>query len=81
MGIVPKKIYVAGHRGLVGSALVREIERIGQSEWIGASRSDFNLCDREAVFDFMHENKPDAVIIAAAKVGGIYAIKSLTGSI
>jgi GDP-L-fucose synthase len=73
MGIVPKKIYVAGHNGLVGSALVREIEDTGQSQWIGASRSDFNLCDRQAVFDFMHENKPDAVIIAAAKVGGIVA--------
>jgi GDP-L-fucose synthase len=73
MGIVPKKIYVAGHNGLVGSALVREIESTGQSQWIGASRSDFNLCDRQAVFDFMHENKPDAVVIAAAKVGGIVA--------
>jgi len=73
MGIVPKKIYVAGHKGLVGSALIREIESRGQSQWIGASRSDFNLCDRQAVFDFMHENKPDAVIIAAAKVGGIVA--------
>jgi GDP-L-fucose synthase len=73
MGIVPEKIYVAGHNGLVGSALVREIERKGQSQWIGASRSDFNLCDRKSVFDFMHENKPDAVIIAAAKVGGIVA--------
>jgi GDP-L-fucose synthase len=73
MGIVPKKIYVAGHNGLVGSALVREIEDTGQSQWIGASRSEFNLCDRQAVFDFMHENKPDAVIIAAAKVGGIVA--------
>jgi GDP-L-fucose synthase len=76
MEIVPKKIYVAGHNGLVGSALVREIESTGQSQWIGASRSEFNLCDRQAVFDFMHENKPDAVIIAAAKVGGIVANNS-----
>jgi GDP-L-fucose synthase len=73
MGQMPKKIYVAGHNGLVGSALVREIERTSKSEWIGASRSEFNLCDRESVFDFMHENQPDAVIIAAAKVGGIVA--------
>lgn len=73
MEMVPEKIYVAGHKGLVGSALVREIERKGQSQWIGASRSEFNLCDRQAVFDFMHENKPDAVIVAAAKVGGIVA--------
>ena len=73
MGTVPKKIYVAGHNGLVGSAIVREIERVGQSEWIGASRSEFDLCDRESVFNFINENKPDAVIIAAAKVGGIVA--------
>lgn len=73
MGEVSGKIYVAGHNGLVGSALVREIERTGQSQWIGASRSDLDLCDRESVFDFMHENKPDAVIVAAAKVGGIVA--------
>jgi len=67
------KLYVAGHNGLVGSALIREIDRIGENQWVGASRSDLDLCDRQAVFDFMHENKPDAVIIAAAKVGGIVA--------
>lgn len=73
---VPEKIYVAGHNGLVGSAIVREIESAGQSEWIGASRAEFDLCDRESVFSFMHENQPDAVIMAAAKVGGIVANSS-----
>jgi GDP-L-fucose synthase len=69
----PRKIYVAGHNGLVGSALVREIEFQAQDSWIGASRKQLNLLDRTAVFDFMSEHKPDAVVIAAAKVGGIIA--------
>jgi GDP-L-fucose synthase len=73
MGSNPEKIYVAGHAGLVGSAIVRQIEKVGESSWIGATRSEFNLCDRESVFDFMQTHKPDAVIIAAAKVGGIVA--------
>jgi GDP-L-fucose synthase len=73
MGSNPEKIYVAGHAGLVGSAIVRQIEKVGTSSWIGASRAEFDLCDRESVFDFMLTNKPDAVIIAAAKVGGIVA--------
>ena len=73
MGSNPEKIYVAGHAGLVGSAIVRRIEKVGKSSWIGATRAEFNLCDRESVFDFMQTHKPDAVIIAAAKVGGIVA--------
>ena len=66
-------VYVAGHNGLVGSAIVRQIEAVGSHAWIGASRSELDLCDRSAVFDFMSQHKPDAVIIAAAKVGGIVA--------
>jgi GDP-L-fucose synthase len=66
-------IYVAGHNGLVGSALVRQIETVGKHTWIGATRNQLDLCDRSAVFDFMGEHKPDGVIIAAAKVGGIVA--------
>jgi GDP-L-fucose synthase len=69
----PQIIYVAGHAGLVGSAIVRQIENGGKSSWIGASRAEFDLCDRNAVFDFMQMHRPDAVIIAAAKVGGIVA--------
>jgi GDP-L-fucose synthase len=66
-------IYVAGHNGLVGSALVRQIEAVEKHTWIGATRDQLDLCDRSAVFDFMGEHKPDGVIIAAAKVGGIVA--------
>jgi GDP-L-fucose synthase len=67
------KIYVAGHRGLVGSAIVRAIESDGKHSWIGQSRSELNLLDRKAVFEYLANEKPDAVIIAAAKVGGIHA--------
>jgi GDP-L-fucose synthase len=67
------RIYVAGHRGLVGSALVREIEKHPEHTWIGKSRAELDLLDRKAVFDFLASEKPDAVIIAAAKVGGIMA--------
>ncbi len=73
MKLKEQHIYVAGHAGLVGSAIVRQIEKVGKSSWVGATRSEFDLCDRQAVFDFMQTNKPDAVIIAAAKVGGIVA--------
>jgi GDP-L-fucose synthase len=66
-------IYVAGHNGLVGSALVRQIETVGKHTWFGATRDQLDLCDRSAVFDFIGAHKPDGVIIAAAKVGGIVA--------
>jgi GDP-L-fucose synthase len=68
-----QRIYVAGHRGLVGSAIVRQLEAAGNDNWIGATRDELNLCEREAVFDFMGQHRPTAVIIAAAKVGGIVA--------
>jgi GDP-L-fucose synthase len=67
------KIYVAGHRGLVGSAIVRAIERTSTHSWIGKTRDELNLLDRAQVFDFLNQEKPDCVIIAAAKVGGIHA--------
>ena len=67
------KIYVAGHRGLVGSAIVRAIESDGKHSWIGQSRSELDLLDRKAVFKYLANEKPDAVVIAAAKVGGIHA--------
>jgi GDP-L-fucose synthase len=69
----PLNIYVAGHKGLVGSALVRRIENVGKHTWIGATRDELDLCDRNAVFDFIGQHRPDGVIIAAAKVGGIVA--------
>jgi len=69
----PRRIYVAGHRGLVGSAIARKIDEHGQDEWFGRTRSELDLLDRRAVFDFLAETKPDAVVVAAAKVGGIAA--------
>jgi GDP-L-fucose synthase len=70
------KIYVAGHRGLVGSAIVRAIESNGEHTWIGQTRSELDLLDRDAVFSFLASETPDAVVIAAAKVGGIHANSS-----
>lgn len=67
------KIYVAGHRGLVGSAIVREIESGAKHSWVGKTHSELDLLDRKAVFDYVKREKPDAVVIAAAKVGGIKA--------
>ena len=67
------KIYVAGHRGLVGSAIVRAIEADGNHTWIGRSRSELDLLDRQAVFEYLAKEKPEAIVIAAAKVGGIHA--------
>ena len=70
------KIYVAGHKGLVGSAIVRAIEAEGKHTWIGQTRAELDLLDRKAVFAFLAKEKPDAVVIAAAKVGGIHANNS-----
>jgi GDP-L-fucose synthase len=66
-------IYVAGHRGLVGSAIARAIDKAGGHEWIGQSRQQLDLFDRRRVFEFVKSEKPDAVVIAAARVGGINA--------
>ncbi|MGA0846500.1 MAG: GDP-L-fucose synthase family protein [Luteolibacter sp.] len=68
-----KRIFISGHRGMVGSALVREASRLGGMEILTASRSELDLCNQQAVFDFLADHKPDSVIIAAAKVGGIHA--------
>jgi GDP-L-fucose synthase len=67
------KIYVAGHRGLVGSAIVRKIEQDRLHTWIGRSRAELDLFNYDAVLDFLKSEKPDAVVVAAAKVGGIGA--------
>ena len=67
------RIFIAGHRGLVGSAIVRAVESEGKHSWSGRTRSELDLLERKAVFDFLSTEKPDAVIIAAAKVGGIHA--------
>ena len=67
------KIFVAGHRGMVGSAIVRRLQAAGYSNVITRSRSELNLLDQAAVHAFMAEQKPDYLFIAAAKVGGIQA--------
>ncbi len=66
-------VYIAGHRGLVGSAIARRIDESGDRRWIGRTRSELDLTDRRAVFEFVKATKPGAVVIAAAKVGGIAA--------
>ena len=60
----------------MGSAIVRKIESDAQHTWIGRTRAELDLLDRKAVFNFLATEKPDAVIIAAAKVGGIHANKT-----
>ena len=67
------KIYVAGHMGLVGSAIARAIESERNHTWIGKTRTELDLLDREAVFEYLSQEKPDAVVVAAGKVGGIHA--------
>jgi GDP-L-fucose synthase len=68
-----KKIYIAGHRGMVGSAVAREATRLGGFEILTTSRHELDLCDQAAVFSWLQNNSPDIVFIAAAKVGGIHA--------
>lgn len=67
------RIYVAGHRGLVGSALWRFLTEKGFSNLIGATSDELDLRNRPAVFDYLRANKPEVVIDAAARVGGIHA--------
>ena len=67
------KIYVAGHRGMVGSAIVRQLEQQGQSNIVTRTHSELDLTDQAAVRDFFAVERPDQVYLAAAKVGGIHA--------
>lgn len=67
------RVFVAGHRGLVGSAIWRAMEADGFSDLVGRSSSELDLRDRDATFAFFHEVQPDYVVLAAAKVGGILA--------
>ncbi|MBD5468254.1 MAG: GDP-L-fucose synthase [Lachnospiraceae bacterium] len=67
------KIYVAGHRGLVGSAIVRSLKEKGYTNVIGRTHRELDLCDQAAVREFFASEKPDVVVLAAAKVGGINA--------
>ena len=67
------KIYVAGHRGMVGSAIVRELQRQGYTNIITRTHAELDLIDQQAVNKFFETEKPEYVFLAAAKVGGIQA--------
>lgn len=68
-----RKIYIAGHRGMVGSAIVRRLQEASYTNLITRSRQELNLLDQRATFDFLQAEKPDYIFIAAARVGGILA--------
>lgn len=67
------KIYVAGHRGMVGSAIVRRLRDAGYTELLLRTRQELNLLDQRAVFDFLEVERPEYMFLAAALVGGIHA--------
>ena len=69
------KIYIAGHRGMVGSACWRVLEKLGYSNLIGRTSKELDLRNQSQVYDFLTNSKPDVIIDAAAKVGGILANK------
>lgn len=73
------KILVAGHRGMVGSAIVRKLQRAGYSNLLLRSRSELDLCRQNAVETFFSEQRPDYVFLAAAQVGGIIANSNYKG--
>lgn len=70
-----KKVYIAGHRGMVGSAIWRQLEAKGFNNLLGKTSSELDLKNQKEVFDFFELEKPDFVINAAARVGGILANK------
>ena len=67
------RIYVAGHRGLVGSAIVRNLKENGYSNIVTRTREELDLLDSQKVSEFFKKEKPEYIFLAAAKVGGIYA--------
>jgi GDP-L-fucose synthase len=71
--MVDKRIYIAGHRGMVGSAIVRRLHTAGYTDLVTRTHQELDLLDQDAVFDFLQTEKPDYVFLAAAKVGGIQA--------
>ncbi|MGN6509210.1 MAG: GDP-L-fucose synthase [Chitinophaga sp.] len=76
---VQDRIYIAGHRGMVGSAIKRRLEKEGFSNFITRTSSELDLRDQAAVAAFFEKEKPDHVFLAAAKVGGIVANNTYRG--
>lgn len=74
------KIFLAGHRGMVGSAIVRELENQGYSNILTKTHQELDLLDQKAVAEFFAEEKPQFVFLAAAKVGGIEANRTQLGA-
>ncbi len=70
---INSKIYIAGHRGMVGSAIIRQLATQGITNIITRTHAELDLCDQYAVRQFMQAEKPDYIVLAAAKVGGIHA--------
>ena len=68
-----QKIYVAGHRGMVGSAIVRELTKKGYQNIVTRTHAELDLTNQAEVQSFFEQERPDQVYLAAAKVGGIYA--------
>ena len=69
----PAKIYVAGHRGMVGSAIVRTLQLQGQRNIVTRTHAELDLTNQAAVNEFFKQEQPSQVYLAAAKVGGIHA--------
>ena len=70
------KIYVAGHKGLVGSAILRKLKQKGYKNIIFSDRKNLDLTNQSSVYKFLKKNKPKFIFICAAKVGGILANKN-----
>lgn len=75
------KIYIAGHRGMVGSAILRRLQRGGYTRLITRTREELDLLEQRAVFDFLDVEKPEYIVMAAARVGGIHANNKFHGAV
>lgn len=74
------KIYVAGHRGMVGSAIIRELQKNGYNNIVTRTHAELDLINQQAVVDFFAQEKPEYVFLAAARVGGIEANRTELGA-
>ena len=70
------KIYIAGHKGLVGAAITRQLKREGYNNLVFKTHAELELTEQQNVFDFFEEERPEYVFLAAAKVGGILSNKT-----